>query len=223
MDEKMKAIITGANRGIGLALAKELINKNFEVFALCRSSSPELEKLGAVIFEGIDVTDEQSLKKALQGLEKHKIDLLINNAGILENNPLDAIDYESILHQFDVNALGALKTTLTFLPQLKAGSKIIMITSRMGSIGDNTSGGYYGYRISKAALNMIGKSLAIDLKPSKIAVGLVHPGFVRTQMVSFSGNLEPEQAAKGIIQRIDELTLANSGGFWHSNGEELPW
>lgn len=219
----MKAIITGANRGIGLALAKELINKNFEVFALCRSSSPELEKLGAVIFEGIDVTDEQSLKKALQGLEKHKIDLLINNAGILENNPLDAIDYESILHQFDVNALGALKTTLTFLPQLKAGSKIIMITSRMGSIGDNTSGGYYGYRISKAALNMIGKSLAIDLKPSKIAVGLVHPGFVRTQMVSFSGNLEPEQAAKGIIQRIDELTLANSGGFWHSNGEELPW
>ena len=98
-----------------------------------------------------------------------------------------------------------------------------MITSRMGSISDNGSGAYYGYRASKAALNAFSKSLAIDLKPKGVAIALLHPGFVQTRMVGFNGDITPAQAASGLAERIEELTLATSGGFWHSNGEALPW
>jgi NAD(P)-dependent dehydrogenase (short-subunit alcohol dehydrogenase family) len=93
----------------------------------------------------------------------------------------------------------------------------------MGSIADNTSGAYYGYRASKAALNAFGKSLAQDLQPKGIAVAQLHPGFVQTRMVGFNGDITPEVAAKGLAQRIEELTLENTGAFWHSNGEALPW
>jgi len=113
--------------------------------------------------------------------------------------------------------------THALLPHLKSGSKIANITSRMGSIEDNTSGAYYGYRASKAALNALGKSLAIDLKPKGIAVAQLHPGFVQTRMVGFNGDISPEKAASGLCQRIEELNIENSGGFWHSNGESLPW
>ena len=93
----------------------------------------------------------------------------------------------------------------------------------MGSLEDNTSGAYYGYRASKAAFNAVGKSLAVDLKPRGIAVAQLHPGFVQTRMVGFNGDLSPEQAAANLVLRIEELNLSNSGGFWHSNGEKLPW
>jgi NAD(P)-dependent dehydrogenase (short-subunit alcohol dehydrogenase family) len=97
-----------------------------------------------------------------------------------------------------------------------------LITSRMGSIDDNGSGGYYGYRMGKTALNMAGRSLAVDLKPRGIAVAILHPGMVATRMVGFAG-IPPEQAAAGLLARLDALTLGSSGRFWHANGEELPW
>jgi NAD(P)-dependent dehydrogenase (short-subunit alcohol dehydrogenase family) len=103
------------------------------------------------------------------------------------------------------------------------GSKIANITSRMGSIADNDSGGRYGYRASKAALNAFGKSLAVDLKPRGIAVAQLHPGYVKTRMVNFGGLISPEESARGLAERIANLTLENTGSFWHSNGEELPW
>ena len=98
------------------------------------------------------------------------------------------------------------------------------MTSRMGSIADNSSGGSYGYRMSKAALNIAGKSLAIDLKPKGIAVAILHPGLVATRMIQFNPNgISPQQAVEGLLKRIDSLTLQTSGMFWHANGEQLPW
>jgi NAD(P)-dependent dehydrogenase (short-subunit alcohol dehydrogenase family) len=149
---------------------------------------------------------------------------LINNAGILENVSLKNLDFNSIRQQFEVNALGSLRLTQALLVNLKQGSKVIMMTSRMGSIEDNTSGGSYGYRMSKVALSMAGKSLSVDLKPQRIAVAILHPGLVKTRMTGFTDSgITPEQAVKGLLARIDELNLKNTGTFWHSNGEILPW
>ena len=122
-----------------------------------------------------------------------------------------------------INALGPLRCVTAFRNRLEKGAKVGLITSRMGSIADNTSGGMYGYRMSKAALNMAGVSLAHDLKPRGIAVALLHPGHVQTDMVGHTGNVTPDEAAKGLIGRMDALTLSNSGTFWHQNGERLPW
>ena len=122
-----------------------------------------------------------------------------------------------------MNALAPLRVTEALLPNLKEGSKVAMITSRMGSIADNGSGSRYGYRMSKAALNAAGKSLSLDLKDQGISVVLLHPGFVQTDMVNHAGDIPAETAAERLIQRIDELSLDTTGQFFHSNGEGLPW
>ncbi|MGC4094116.1 MAG: SDR family NAD(P)-dependent oxidoreductase [Polyangiaceae bacterium] len=113
--------------------------------------------------------------------------------------------------------------TAAFAPRLASGAKVALITSRMGSIADNTSGAYYGYRMSKAALNMAGASLAHDLLHQGVAIAIFHPGFVRTEMTGNNGGIDPKEAARGLLERIDELTLETSGSFWHMNGEQLPW
>ena len=136
---------------------------------------------------------------------------------------LGSIDYDSVQRQFEVNTLAPLRLTEMLLSNLSAGSKIIMITSRMGSLKDNGSGSYYGYRMSKTALNSAAVSLARDLESRQIMVALLHPGFVQTGMVNFAGDISTEQAAEGLLDRIDELSLENSGSFWHVNGELLPW
>lgn len=149
--------------------------------------------------------------------------MLINNAGLLGDEVLGNIDYDSIRQQFEINTIAPLQVTEALLDNLNEGGKIANITSRMGSIADNDSGGRYGYRASKAAFNAIGKSLAEDLKPRGIAVAQLHPGWVQTRMVNFGGLITPEESAAGLIERIENLTLENTGGFWHSNGETLPW
>jgi NAD(P)-dependent dehydrogenase (short-subunit alcohol dehydrogenase family) len=152
------------------------------------------------------------------------LDGVILNAGLLENNRLDTLDAESVRRQFEVNALAPLRLSQALLPNLPPGSKLVLMTSRMGSIDDNTSGGSYGYRMSKVALNMAGRSLAIDLKPRGIAVAILHPGLVRTRMINFNPQgISTEQAVQGLLARIDALTLETSGTFWHANGELLPW
>jgi len=114
--------------------------------------------------------------------------------------------------------------TSALLPRLGPGAKVALVTSRMGSIDDNSSGGAYGYRMSKAALNMAGKSLSADLRGRGIAVAILHPGMVNTDMIGgHGGQVEPAEAARGLLARIDELTLETSGGFWHANGQQLPW
>jgi NAD(P)-dependent dehydrogenase (short-subunit alcohol dehydrogenase family) len=125
--------------------------------------------------------------------------------------------------QYRVNALGPLRVTAALLANLAAGSKVGIITSRMGSIEDNTSGASYGYRMSKAAVNMAGVSLANDLRDRSVAVALLHPGYVMTDMTGGKGLISAEQSASGLIQRMDELDMTTSGGFWHAQGERLPW
>lgn len=218
-----KVVITGANRGIGLSLAKVYHSRGDRVYGVCRSASDGLSALGVNIIDDVDVTDDagiQHLKEALQGVG---IDILINNAGLLRTESLGSIDKETVCAQFDTNALAPLVVTDALAGQIKEGGKVAMITSRMGSIEDNSGGGYYGYRMSKAALNAAGKSLAVDLKPRGVAVALLHPGFVATDMVGGHGDISPDEAAERLAKRIDGLTLQNTGTFWHSNGNLLPW
>ncbi|GAB3004069.1 SDR family oxidoreductase [Psychrosphaera aestuarii] len=217
------AVITGANRGIGLAMAQQLSEQGWEIIGICRSDSEELEAIANMVISGIDVTQPEHIQQVTKILGDTKVDLLINNAGLLQDEKLGEIDFDSIREQFEINTIAPLMVTEALLPNMSEGSKVALITSRMGSISDNGSGGRYGYRASKAALNAFGKSLAIDLKEQGIAVGLLHPGYVQTRMVNFGGHITPEEAAEGLLARIDELNLENTGGFWHSNGESLPW
>jgi NAD(P)-dependent dehydrogenase (short-subunit alcohol dehydrogenase family) len=141
----------------------------------------------------------------------------------LKNEVLGTIDYQSIQTQFEVNALAPLRLAEALVGNFSKLAKVVMITSRMGSIADNTSGGRYGYRMSKAALNIATVSLAHDLRASGVAVALIHPGLVGTDMIGGHGDITPDQAAERIAFRIDELSIDNTGSFWHSNGEVLPW
>jgi NAD(P)-dependent dehydrogenase (short-subunit alcohol dehydrogenase family) len=217
-------LITGANRGIGYEYCRQLQARGESVIALCRSASEQLKQLGIQVEEGIDITSEAAVAELRSRLENIRIDVLINNAGILKRVTLENLDFNSIREQFEVNALGTLRVTHALLPNLQAGSKIVLMTSRMGSIADNTSGGSYGYRLSKVALSMAGKSLAHDLKARGIAVAILHPGLVQTRMTNFTaGGITPEASVKGLLTRIEELTLENTGTFWHANGEVLPW
>jgi len=217
------ALITGANRGIGLELCRQLKDRGWEVIAACRQRAPELDALGVRVEAGLEVTDPAAVADVARRLEGVPLDLLVNNAGLLTRESLDDLDFERMRRQYEVNALGPLRVTHALLGNLRRGAKLILVTSRMGSIGDNTSGGRYGYRMSKAALNMAGVSLAHDLRDRGIAVAILHPGFVRTKMTGHEGLIDAPEAAAGLIARIEELTLEQSGGFWHQNGERLPW
>lgn len=217
------AVITGANRGIGLELTRALIGQGWSVIGACRKSSSELENLGVEIVSGVDVGSDEGATTLASALDGRSVDLLINCAGILQSNSLDNLDFASMRAQFEINSLGPLRVTAALLPNLQDGAKVALITSRMGSISDNTSGGQYGYRMSKCALNIAGASLAVDLRPKGIAVALLHPGFVRTEMTGGNGLIDAPESAAGLLTCIDGLNLANSGGFWHTNGEELTW
>jgi NAD(P)-dependent dehydrogenase (short-subunit alcohol dehydrogenase family) len=220
-------VITGANRGIGYSMTKLCVDRGDTVYALCRKSSAALTQLGSSlnvnIIEQVDVSTGQGIAQAVTALKNVSIDLLINNAGILRDENLENLNAETITEQFNVNALAPLLITHALLPNLSSGSKVALITSRMGSITDNTSGGRYGYRMSKAALNIAAMSLAQDLKSDSIAVGIYHPGYVQTDMVNHGGDISSEVAAERLIGLMDSLSLAETGVFKHSNGEVLPW
>jgi NAD(P)-dependent dehydrogenase (short-subunit alcohol dehydrogenase family) len=217
------ALVTGANRGIGLSFVKLLKARGDHVIAACRHETPELGALGVEVASGVDVTSEKSLNLLAEKLKGRSLDLLLNNAGLLAVEGLDKLDFASIQRQMEVNAYGPLRVTHKLLPLLGRGSKVALMTSRMGSIADNGSGSYYGYRMSKAALNAAGKSLAVDLAARGVAVAILHPGYVKTEMTGNHGSVEPDAAARDLLKRIDGLTPENSGTFWHANGEVLPW
>jgi NAD(P)-dependent dehydrogenase (short-subunit alcohol dehydrogenase family) len=214
--------LTGANRGIGLALTRALLARGDSVVAICRHSSPELDATGASVLTGVDVTDEASVASLPRALAGTRIDVLLNNAGILERDRLESFDAAALQRQIEVNAFGPLRLTRALLPLLAPNGRVAVVTSRMGSIGDNGSGGYYGYRMSKAAVNAAFVSLARDLAPRGVAVGIYHPGMVATGMTGGHG-IPPEQAAAGLLARIDALDATTSGRFFHQDGTELPW
>ena len=219
-------LITGANRGIGLALVQAHVARGDRVIGACRHGSDALAQTGARVEDGVDVGDDAAVADLARRLDGVRIDVLWLNAGIMARNALGSLDaagFASARQQFEVNALGPLRVAQALLPNLGEGSKVGIITSRMGSIADNGSGGSYGYRASKAAVNAIGKSLAVDLKPRGVSVFLVHPGYVATDMVGRNGDITPEVAAQRMVALLDKLGLQESGSFRHSNGSELPW
>ena len=219
-------LITGANRGIGLSLTQQLTARGDDVIAVCRQTSAALAATGAQVIDGVDVSDARAVAALPVRLGERRIDGLVLNAGIFTNERLDALDEDAFARmqrQFEVNTLGPLRVAAALQAHLAEGAKIGIITSRMGSVTDNGSGAYYGYRASKAAVNAIGKSLAVDLAPRGIAVILLHPGRVATDMLGGHGDIGPDEAATNLIARMDTLALKDSGSFWHANGTALPW
>lgn len=215
-------LITGCNRGIGLELARQLQARGDDVIGVCRSSNDDLRSLGIRVIDSIDVAEADDVAKLAAELGSTPIDVLLNNAGILRGDAFGELDYDDMLLQFRVNALGPLRVTEALRDNLSSGSKVAIVTSRVGSIDDNGSGGNWGYRTSKTAVNMIGTNLMHELKPRGISVALLHPGLVATDMTRGHG-ISAVDSAAGLIARIDELTLETSGGFWHAEGYSLPW
>ena len=194
-----KAVVVGANRGVGFEFVKQLSKQGFEVYALCRSASPEVKELPVRVVEGCDVNELTALKKAALQVDG-PIDWFVHVAGILDRDSFEELSFESIEDQLQTNAIAPLKSVRAFSEKLAEGSKLALLTSRMGSIADNSSGGYYGYRMSKAALNMAGVNLAMDLKSQGVTVLLLHPGFVRTALTGFQGELDPAESAERLIK-----------------------
>jgi len=220
------ALITGAAGGIGRELARQLAARGTTVIAVCRKPSAELSALPVRVEAGIDIATDAGCAALAARVAGVPLDLVIHNAGVLSQESLDALDDDAIApirRQFEVNALAPLRLTALLAPQFARGAKLVLITSRMGSIADNTSGGSYGYRMSKAALNAAGRSLAHDLAPRGVAVVMLHPGFVQTPMTGGRGDVDAATSARNLIARIDELTPATSGRFVHANGSALPW
>lgn len=227
-------LVTGANKGIGLEFCAQLTARGDTVIATCRRPSPELQALPVRILEGIEMTSDESSARLARQLADVRLDWLVLNAGVFDSSALGGLDFGRMRHEYDVDALGPLRVTQALLPKLSAGAKIALISSRAGSIGDNTSGGNYGYRMAKAALNMAGVSLARDLTDRGIAVVMLHPGIVDTEllraglgalgrMVRPGDAITPGAAVRDLLARIDELTLETSGRFLHRNGQVLPW
>jgi len=215
-------LVTGANRGIGLQLCMQFTARGDDVIAVCRETTDELSALGVRIIDGIDVGSGAAVETLRQELSGQALDILVNNAGILLRDSFGDIDYDEMAEQYRINTLGPLRVTEALAENLHEGSKVAIVSSRVGSIEDNGSGGNYGYRASKAAVNMIGTNLRHELLPRGIAVAILHPGLVATDMTGGSG-IPPADSARGLIERIDELTLENTGGFWHAEGYTLPW
>jgi NAD(P)-dependent dehydrogenase (short-subunit alcohol dehydrogenase family) len=219
-------LITGANRGIGLEFCRQLKARGDSVIAVCRSASPALAEMEVEVVDGVDILDPASVSQLTSRLRGRGIDILVNNAGVLRRDSLGTLgtaSVDDIILQFRTNSLGPVLVTESLMANLGEGSKVGIVTSRMGSVADNTSGGYYGYRMSKAAVNIAGVSLARDLADRGIAVALLHPGYVRTDMTGHEGFIDADESDRGLIQRLDDLTMERSGGFWHTNGEALAW
>jgi NAD(P)-dependent dehydrogenase (short-subunit alcohol dehydrogenase family) len=217
-------LVTGASRGIGLELVRQLHARGDDVIATCRTRTRELDAVGCRVVDGIDVGTDDVGAGLLEALAAGQpLDVVVNNAGLARWDALDRIDVDAAREELEVNALGPLRVTLALLPRLRPGAKIALISSKAGSIGDGPSGRNYGYRMSKAALNMLGANLAADLAPRGIHVGVLHPGFVRTEMTQGGGNVDPPESAAGLIRQIDALDASRSGRFFHADGSEVAW
>lgn len=214
-------LVTGANRGLGLGLARAYAARGDRLLGTARrlDEAGELAAVAARVLR-LDVTDDGSVAALAGELGDETIDLLVHNAGTLVEDDLDSVDPDDVLAQLDANAVGPLRVTRALRDRLAAAGRIAVISSVMGSIGQNTEGRYYGYRASKAALNAIVRSLAIDLAP--VPVVAYHPGYVRTRM-SPEGNVEPEESAAALVRLIDRAGRGESGRFFDRHGRELPW
>ena len=228
-------LITGANRGIGLEFCRQYAADGWRVLACSRypEKSDALNKLAAqypelIKMHALDVADHVQIERLAQVLADESIDLLINNAGIYPDSDKKGFghtDYAEWIQAFRINTMAPLKMAETFATQITRSKQktIVTITSKMGSFADNGGGGSYLYRSSKAALNMVVKSLGIDLKPIGITAVVFHPGWVKTDMGGPNALISAEQSVSGIRQIISRLTLADSGKFFGYDGQVIPW
>jgi len=223
--------ITGANRGIGLEYVKQYALEGHQVYATVRdpAQAPALQQLAAahanVQVLALDVADVAAIRDLAARLSAITVDILISNAGTYPESRFGKTDPQAWLHAFQVNTLTTYYLAEAFLPQLRRANqaKLIAMTSKMGSIEDNGSGGEYIYRSSKTALNMVVKSLALDLREFNIAVAALHPGWVRTDMGGPNGLIDTETSVRGLRQVIDHLSCAQSGSFIAYDGKAIPW
>ena len=226
----MVSVVIGADKGIGLEIVKALAARGEAgIIAVCLAKGEEAAGHGARVIGDVNVTssaDVARMAAEITGLTP-RIDVLFHVSGIMSMDTLGALDYAQALREFDINALGPLRTVEACLNLLREGAKVGIVTSRIGSLNDNSSGGQYAYRLSKAAANMAGLNLHHDLSKRGVAVRMLHPGMVKTDLVKiYPGEynyITPAQAALGLIARMDDLTLAASGQFRHGNGDLLPW
>ncbi|NVJ26643.1 SDR family oxidoreductase [Myxococcus sp. AM011] len=228
----MNLVITGANRGIGLELTRQSLTRGDTVYAGVRelAQARELSALtgasgGRLHVHALDVTRDESVSSFAAALTG-PVDLLINNAGRrTRSDDLEDLSLEDALQMMQVNALGALRVTRALLPRLRQarGARIASLSSGLGSIADNTSGGGYGYRMSKAALNMATRSLAADLRGEGLIAVAISPGWVQTDMGGASAPTQVSESATGLLTVLDRLTLGDSGGFFDFRGQRLDW
>ena len=227
---KYTVLITGTNKGLGLEFVKQFAIEGYQVIACTRkiNKKDELhqlqEKFKTISICKLDIANFSSIDQFAK-LFKKPIDILINNAGVYPDSSVDHVDYKAWLNAFKINTLAAFKMTKAFLPHLKKGrlKKIASLTSKMGSIDDNSGGGEYIYRSSKTALNMVMKSLSIDLKPYDLSVITLHPGWVRTDMGGPNGLIDVDESVAGMKRQIDKLTIRTSGQFIAYDGKKIPW
>ena len=217
-----KVLITGANRGLGLEFAKQYQSDDWDVIATARESSPELDALGVRI-EKLDMRDLDAVARF--GGRLDALDLLIANAGTYGPKDADsAEDAEAWLETMRVNTVAPYLLARSVLPLVEASrGKLVAISTRMGSIEDNSSGGFLAYRSSKTALNMAWRNLALDVKRLGVIAVMFHPGWVKTRMGGASAPLQPEESIRGMRQVIDELQPADSGEFFGHDGDHIPW
>ena len=220
--------ITGTNRGIGLEFVRQYAAEGWRVHATCRNpaKATELKAVkGDVTIHGLDVADDAAVAALAAELNGEAIDILINNAGILDSSSFGRTDSDTWLRAFRINSIAPLHLLERFTPHLERGSmkRAAALTSKMGSIADNTSGGSYIYRSSKAALNAAMKSAAIDLRPRGIIVAVFHPGWVQTDMGGAGAQIDTRTSVSGLKARIAALKLGDSGRFFNYDGDELPW
>lgn len=220
-------MITGADRGIGAELVRGYHQRGARAIAACLGDGLDLASEGLEVQAGVDVTNMASLLALRERLATTSIDILISNAGALYPDHFEQLDFDAMLRLYDINALGPLRVAQALVPLMGAGSKLGIITSRVGSIGDNLTGGSYGYRMSKCAANQLGVNLYHELKLRGIAVMLLHPGQVATEMTrAYLGLVDfitPQEAAAGLIRQLDVLDGNTPAEFRHSNGSLLPW
>lgn len=220
-------LVTGANRGLGLEWARQLAARGETVIATARdpAASKDLASL-RVETHALDVADDASVARLADALSSRPLDAIVNNAGAGGSGPpLAELKWDEVLRMFDVNALGAMRVTQAAWDNLLSGRRklVVNVTSRMGSIADNGSGGYYAYRASKAALNMLTKTLALDSRRQAVTCVLLHPGWVATDMGGKQAPLSPQQSVEGMLSIVDRLGPADSGRFLDWSGADLPW
>jgi len=227
-------LITGANRGLGFEFARQYAADGWHVYGACRNPASADQLRGVAQETGdrlsivaMDVTDADSIRTAAREIRDIAVDVLINNAGIggAGGQVTGKVDYDSWAGVIDVNTMGPLRVTEAFVEQIARSQRrlVVTITSGMGSLVDNTSGGSIAYRSSKAAVNMVMRSAAIDLAPRGITCVVVNPGWVKTDMGGPGARLTPKESVAALRRLIETFGLAHSGKFYNYDGREYPW